>query len=136
MTVESRAALMWPALVLLIAVGAAACGATTPDATAPDVMNAVCTAASADSMVVAREHFGRLHGSLHDLARRLQDVDQRAAAGRLLEAKQSVEAALSSDPPAPSLFRDLAALTVATESALAAVDEPAPDHTCDARSNR
>lgn len=111
--------------------GEGAVGAPDPSATtsAPaqvhDRLCAALTAAAGGDLGTARASFqDRVHGPLHDLAAAATETD-RAAAARLLEAKQRVEAALASN--GDSLATDLAALAPTVRAALVAIGEPEPD---------
>lgn len=98
----------------------------TTNSKVPDLYTALCDAASAPDPESAESGFGRAHDGLHSLARELQDTDQRAAAGDLLEAKQQVEAAFADDPVPGDLTRRLDQLLTATADALVASGQPRP----------
>jgi len=68
--------------------------------------------------------FDRSHGTLHVLARALENVDRRSTA-RVLEAMYRVEADLKFDRPPASLPADLDALIAAARAGLRRLDEPA-----------
>lgn len=87
----------------------------------------VCQAAGAASDVGAarRTFFGKAHDGLHTIARALEDVDRRAAAD-LLQAKQTVEADLSGNPPAAILGADLRRLAAVTRAGLDRIDIAVP----------
>lgn len=75
--------------------------------------------------------YDRVHGGLHTLARELQGRD-RAAAARLLEAKEAVEADLTAQPARPTVASDLGRLDGLTRRGLAVLGaRPRP---CDERS--
>jgi hypothetical protein len=76
-------------------------------------------------MAARTTFYDRSHDALHDIARDLDPVD-RAAAGRLLEAKQQVEAGLDADPPPPGLAADLDRLAGVTRAGLALLDVDVP----------
>lgn len=89
------------------------------------MLAALCAARdqAADDVEAARVTFtDRVHEPLHELAKALETVD-RAAAGRLLAAKQAAEAALSRN--APGLPADLSRLVGATHAGLDRLGEPA-----------
>ena len=85
------------------------------------VYSDVCAAASAaqdgEREAAERRFVDEAHGPLHDLAA-ASGARDRAAAGRLLEAKQRVEAAVEAD--APDL--ELADLVSTTRRAIAVAD--------------
>lgn len=85
----------------------------------------VCAGASAadagDREAAARRFVDEAHGPLHDVAA-AAGVRDRAAAGRLLAAKQRVEAAVESD--APDL--ELEDLVSTTRQAIEVADERDP----------
>jgi hypothetical protein len=96
-------------------------GESVPVARLTGYAAAICLAAgqAATDVDAARRTFnGRAHDGLHLIARGLETVD-RAAAARLLEAKQKVEADLSKPPPAAQLVADLNQLADVTRSSLA-----------------
>lgn len=101
-------------------------------ATPPVMFVALCDAAAADAAADAEQAFGRAHDGLHTLAREVQDTDERAVAGDLLEAKQQVEAAFAADPLPEDLSDRLDRLVDAAADALAASGDPRP--TCPERS--
>jgi hypothetical protein len=88
----------------------------------------LCTARSAarsGEVASAGDAFSdRAHQPLHELAARAAERD-RGAAGRLLEAKQAVEADLGRG--SPDLAADLDCLLSATASAVAATGGPRPE---------
>jgi hypothetical protein len=67
--------------------------------------------------------YDRSHDGLHELAASATDVDP-AAAARLLESKQRVEALLEGAPTLADLTSALASLADATGSAAEVVGEP------------
>lgn len=80
--------------------------------------------AAGGGLAAARNQFqDRVHGPLHDVAAAAAEAD-RAAAARLLEAKQRVEAGLGVN--ARSLPDDLVALAPTVRAALVAAGEPEP----------
>ena len=116
-------------LPLCLAILSVAC--SSPSAPADDVslVATLCDAseAAADGELDAAERaFGEAHDGLHTLARDLQDADRRPDAGKLLEAKQRVEAGFDTDPPAPEVPDDLRRLASAT----AAVSDQTPPASC------
>lgn len=94
------------AALAVLLVLAAACG---DDAAADPLVDAhVALCEAGDRPAEARElFFDRSHEALHEVARRLDDVD-RAQAAALLEAKQRVESGL--ERPGPNLLGDIARL--------------------------
>ena len=89
---------------------------------------ALCTArdqARTDVMAARTTFYDRPHDALHDMARALDPVD-RVASGRLLEAKQRVEAGLDADPPPPDLVAALQQLADVTRAGLARLDVDVP----------
>ena len=78
----------------------------------------VAREARAGERAAARQHFvGRVHEDLHQLADELTDID-RAAAARVLEAKQRVEDDLDRPADPPDLGRDADELVAATGEGL------------------
>jgi hypothetical protein len=69
--------------------------------------------------------YDRSHEPLHTIARALEPVD-RPLAGRLFEAKEAVEADLSSPSRAPTLSRDLDRLLEVTRASLHRLSVDAP----------
>ena len=119
------------ALLLLLVLVAGACAAGRSGA-ADDVYRralfGLCVArdqADHTPTRVRTTFFDRSHDTLHELARALEPVD-RASTARLLEAKNTIEADLASDPPPASLAADLDRLILATRDGLRRLDEPAP----------
>jgi hypothetical protein len=121
------------ALALALAVGA--CGgdldddrtitvAGQPVAVAPlvDAHAGLCQAA-AQPDAARRLFFDRSHEALHTVARALEDVD-RAQAGALLQAKETVESELAAPPP--SLPDDLRRLADVYRSGLGRLAITAP----------
>lgn len=89
-----------------------------------DRLCAALTAADGGDLATARATFqDRVHGPLHDIAAAAAETD-RAAAARLLEAKQRVEASLATN--ADSLAGDLAGLAPTVRAALVATGRPGP----------
>ncbi|MFP5318118.1 MAG: hypothetical protein ACLGI2_07455 [Acidimicrobiia bacterium] len=89
---------------------------------------ALCTArdqARADLNKARATFYDRSHDALHDISRDLDPVD-RAASGRLLEAKQRVESALDADPPPAGLVADLQELADVTRAGLARLSVDVP----------
>lgn len=87
---------------------------------------AVCQTLSAldDGLETGRKSFmDGPHQSLHEVARRLLEAEERSAAGDLLEAKQSVESALEKGLQKESVEDSLLALHQATQSALEVLGE-------------
>ena len=118
-------------LAIMVALAAtAACGdGGGPDA-APataglpgaEVAEGLCQAAQrAGDAEQAEKAFARVHTQLHVVARAVEAED-RAAAGRLLVAKQKVEDDLHRGAPAAELRPDLEALIAATADGLARLD--------------
>jgi len=68
--------------------------------------------------------FDRSHGTLHVLARALENVD-RSATARVLETMNRVEVDLASDRPPTSLGADLDRLISTTRAGLRRLDQPA-----------
>lgn len=113
-------------LVLLVVSLLSGCSNAPPT---DEAGSPLCAAAAADTATAARDAFGAAHDQLHRLARDLQEIDERAAAARLLEAKQAVEAAVAEELPLQQLRPRLDDLLGATTEATRALDEPTP--TCD-----
>ncbi len=89
---------------------------------------ALCAArdqAGADVMAARTTFYDRSHDALHDIARALDPVD-RAASGRLLEAKQQVETGLDASPPPADLVADFQRLADVTRAGLAELDVDVP----------
>jgi len=96
-------------------------GQTVATAKLLTIAAGVCDAArqAATNVDAARQtFFGQSHDGIHLIARGLQDND-RAASGRLLEAKQKVEADFLSPPPAAQVVADLHRLAAVTRASLA-----------------
>lgn len=99
-------------------------GATRSTTQVHDRLCAVLRDAVRGDLQVARASFqDRVHGPLHDVAATAAKTD-RAAAARLLEAKQRVEAALATN--SDSLAASLGALAPTVRVALVAAGEPEP----------
>ena len=107
------------AVLLLLAV---ACGDDQPADPLVDAHVALCEAADRPDEARAL-FFDRSHEALHEVARRLDDVD-RAQAAALLEAKQRVESGL--DSPRPSLPADLTRLADVYRASLGRLAIEAP----------
>jgi hypothetical protein len=104
--------------------GATATGAKPGDFAAHSGLCAALDAAAAgDERSADVIFFNRSHDQLHDLARRVGDVD-RAAAARLLETKSTVERALNVGDD--GLAGDLSRLAAATAAAIGAVGDDPP----------
>jgi hypothetical protein len=102
-----------------------ALGPVTPDAAAEAVRGLCDMAGDPDRDAAATTFFDRSHQTLHVLAAAAEVAD-RAAAARLLEAKQAIEADLR-EPVLPEAFGDhLDALLDATRGALDAIGLDAP----------
>jgi hypothetical protein len=123
------------ALLLTVALAGASC-TDAPAPAAPEENRQLQTASQGlcDAQVLTSE--GRIreaasvfqadtHDYLHELARRLQDVDP-ASAAELLEAKQRVERALAESRDPPGTQDLLVRLQRALGDAAAEVDLPAP----------
>ena len=113
------------AALAVLLVLAAACGDDQAADPLVDAQVALCEAANRPED--ARElFFDRSHEALHEVARRLDDVD-RAQAAALLEAKQRVESGL--DSPRPSLPYDISRLADVYRTSLGrlAIDAPPCD---------
>lgn len=116
------------AAAVLLASACGGAGSGAPADSAPPVLTALCAAvASADEPAVAAGHFDAdAHGPLHELAAAAAGSD-REVAGRLLEAKQRVEAALRAGEVPPDELRDrLEELVASTREALGLLGSPAP----------
>ena len=88
-----------------------------------DAAAGLCTArdeAGADVKRASTTFYDRSHDALHTLARALDPVD-RAAAARLLEDKERVEADFREAAPPAALAADLDRLAQSTRSGLAAL---------------
>lgn len=121
----------------LAAVLLAACGGDDGDGDGPTARQsavyqeaavALCTArdqARTDVKTARTTFYDRSHDALHDISRDLDPVD-RAASGRLLEAKQRVETGLDADPPPAGLVADLQQLADVTRTGLAQLSVDVP----------
>ncbi|MGH3371843.1 MAG: hypothetical protein ACRDPR_17770 [Nocardioidaceae bacterium] len=90
------------------------------------IIDALCLARDAGDALQARTiFFDRAHEPLHQLAADVGD-DDRGTEGRLLEAKQRVEADLTSDV-SPDLVDHLDVLITTTAAAIEADGDPRPD---------
>lgn len=117
---------MKPVLALLLAALLLGCGS---DAAAggdgqPRLTELLCAAATADDVDAAHDAFAAAHDGLHDLARALQDDDERAAAAGLLETKAAVETDVAEDAPLVVLAPHLDELLDAVDAANTALDRP------------
>ena len=119
------------AFVVLIVLVAGACAAGK-SAAADDAygraLTGLCVArdqAGRTPTRVRATFFDRSHGTLHVLARALENVDRRSTA-RVLEAMYRVEADLKFDRPPASAPDDLDALIAAARAGLRRLDHPAP----------
>jgi hypothetical protein len=92
-------------------------GATRLRAIAAGLCEAAQQAAT-DISAAAKTFNSKSHDGLHLIARGLQEID-RPAAATLLEAKQKVEADISSKAAGPQLAADLRSLSDVTRSSLA-----------------
>ena len=90
---------------------------------------AALRAARAGDHAGAEREFRDAHGGLHDLAAEVEDTD-RAAAARLLEAKQRAESALRAPSPSP-LVPEIEAVAAAVAQAIEA-DGGEPPRSCSA----
>ena len=117
-------------VLLVVAAGCAGNGDEGSTASNDDpyaqLYQGLCQArAQASQPEAAREiFFDRVHRPLHELATEAAGAD-RAAAAKLLEAKQAVERDLADDPQL--LPGDLDRLTEATRRAIPATGRPTPD---------
>lgn len=103
-------------------------GESVPVARLQQAAIALCTARDEARTDVKRANatfYDRSHDALHTIARALGPID-RAAAGRLLEDKERVEADLEADQPGPELAADLDGLARVTRSGLAALSISVP----------
>jgi hypothetical protein len=91
-----------------------------------NVVVALCEArAEADPAASEEIFYDRVHARLHDLARATEEVD-RAAAARLLEAKEAVESDLAGENSTPDLKRDIEELIGSARRALEVTSGGAP----------
>jgi hypothetical protein len=74
--------------------------------------------AAAHPMAAGVTFYDLSHAGLHTLASDLEVKGQRAAAGRVLESMQRVEADIAASPPPPSLLADVERLIAATRVSL------------------
>ena len=121
----------WVALLVMIVLVTGAC-ASGKSAAADDAygraLAGLCVArdqARRTPTRVRTTFFDRSHGTLHVLARALENVDRHLTA-RVLETMNRVEADLAFDRPPESLAVDLDRLIVATRAGLHGLDEPTP----------
>ena len=119
------------ALLMLVVVVTGACAAGKP-AAADDAygraLAGLCVArdqAGHTPTRVRSTFFDRSHGTLHVLARALENVDRRSTA-RVLEAMFRVEADLAFDRPPTSLPADLDTLIATTRAGMRRIHETAP----------
>jgi hypothetical protein len=111
-----------PALLLTIL---GACTDAASPIGAQEDLERLCQALQTTTTDEVRElFFGPTHQALHDLADDLQNADLRPVAGDVLEAKQSVEAALAADPVPEDLPERMEFLVEATSRGLAVLDRP------------
>ena len=115
------------ALVLGL-VALAACGgggsAPAPAGKPQAVGEGLCVVrrqAAARSVAAGATFYDRSHAGLHTLASNLEAKGDQAAAGRLLEAMQVVEADIAASPSPPSLPADVDRLITATRNGLDAL---------------
>jgi len=114
-------------LVVLVA-GACAAGKSAADDAYARALAGLCVARGQAARTPARVRttfFDRSHGTLHVLARALENVDRRSTA-RVLEAMFRVEADLAFDHPPASLPADLDTLIAAARAGLRRLDHAAP----------
>jgi hypothetical protein len=118
-----------PLLLLVFVAGACAAGKT---AAADDVYGralvGLCVArdqAGRTPTRVRTTFFDRSHGTLHVLARALENVD-RSSTARVLETMNRVEVDLAFDRPPASLRADLDRLIDATRAGVRRLDHAAP----------
>jgi hypothetical protein len=103
-------------------------GDPVPMAQMTDALAHLCTArdeAPARPRAAEARFFDRSHTTLHLVARALEDVD-RPLAGRLLEAKQKVEADFSGLASGERVAEDLGSLVTVTGDALDRLAVPLP----------
>ena len=121
----------WSSLLVLLVLVTAACAAgksAADDDAYGHALAGLCVARDQARRTPTRARttfFDRSHGTLHVLARALEDVDRHLTA-RVLEAMNRVEADLAFDRPPASLAADLDGLIVATRDGLRGLDEPTP----------
>ena len=119
------------ALVIPLLVGACADGdravadgpVTGPAAAVQGLCDAEAAAAAGDVEAASVAFADRAHATLHQVAADLQERDP-ALAGRLLEAKQGVEAALAEGAPAELVASRVAGLRGIFEASLALSGSP------------
>lgn len=115
------------AALLALTLAAGACGGAGGKGAGryDAVIEALCEAEAAgeagDATAAEAAFEDRAHDGLHALAAEVQERD-RAAAARLLEAKQAVESALRGGGPAPDLGALLGDLEEAARAALGALE--------------
>ena len=119
----------WAALLLLLVLVAGACatGKSAADNAYARALAGLCVArdqAARTPTRVRTTFFDRSHGTLHVLARALENVD-RSATARVLETMNRVEVDLASDRPPTSLGADLDRLISTTRAGLRRLDQPA-----------
>lgn len=126
----------WLILLALVTAGCSADGAAETEPTASGSLGIVTSAEARETIAALCElqdttdptraealFLDRVHEGLHAIAAAVQEVD-RAAAGRLLEAKERVESEVGSVPE--SFSSDARELTGATREGLRRVGLPAP----------
>jgi len=79
---------------------------------------AVRSQAAAHPNAAGVTFYDRSHAGLHTMASDLEVKGQQAAAGRLLESMQRVEADIAASPAPPSLAADVGRLIAATRAGL------------------
>lgn len=111
--------------LILVGIGVFAFTRSGDDSMAPPVLLAVCDVAAlagaGDQKAAQAAFFDQAHEPLHELATAAADSGDRAAAARLLEAKNVVESAEPGPTHAAAEY-----LVNATRVALTAVDSPSP----------
>lgn len=103
-------------------------GEKVPEAWLTDALHHLCLArdeAPDRPRAAGDRFFDRSHEALHTIARALEDSD-RPLAGRLLEDKQRVEAALRGLASGDRVAEDLGRLVAVTAAALARLEVPLP----------
>lgn len=120
----------------LVVVACTAAGRATPETTASGVLGIVTGSDARETLAALCElrgstgpsaaealFFDRAHERLHEIAAAVEQVD-RAAAGRLLEAKERVEAGIGTLPH--SFASNMEGLLEATRAGLAELGLPSP----------
>lgn len=143
-------------VLLLVAVGLAACGGSSDDAAGAGTASATATATtgSVDPLQATVDHVvlglcavraqaetdpagaattfdDEVHEALHELAAEIQPVDPAAAAD-VLEAKERVESDFAEGAPAGQLGEDLATLLEATTAGVGGKGLGLPPPSCPA----